>query len=62
MIFFVKYFYQLINPFTGDFDLPERICLNRLFWFFFDKVRHILSKFSTLVVTKKKIFIALSDA
>jgi hypothetical protein len=31
-----------INPFTGDFDLPKRICLNGLFWFTFDKVRHFL--------------------
>jgi hypothetical protein len=29
-----------INPFTGDFDLPKRICLNGLIWFSFDKVRH----------------------
>jgi hypothetical protein len=51
-----------INPFTGDIDLPKRICLNGLFFFFFDKVRHFLSKFSTLVTSQKKVFFALSEA
>jgi hypothetical protein len=51
-----------LNPFTGDFDLPKRICLNGLFLFFFDKVRHFLSKFSILVTSQKKVFFALSEA
>jgi hypothetical protein len=51
-----------IKPFTGDFNLPKRICLNGLFLFFFDKVRHFLSKFSTLVTSQKKVFFALSEA
>jgi hypothetical protein len=50
------------NPFTGDFDLPKRKCLNGLFWLFFDKVRHFLLKFSTLVTSQQKVFFALSDA
>jgi hypothetical protein len=25
---------------NGDFDLPKLICLNGLFWYSFDKVRH----------------------
>jgi hypothetical protein len=33
-----------------------------LICFFFDKVRHFLSKFSTLVASQKKVFFALSDA
>jgi hypothetical protein len=49
------------NHFTGDFDLLERKCLKGFFWFFFDKLRNFLSKFSSLVVTKKR-FIALYDA
>jgi hypothetical protein len=28
--------------FTGDFDLPKRICSNGLFWYFLDKVSHFL--------------------
>jgi hypothetical protein len=55
-----QFFFHLIlrlNPFTGDFDLPKRICLNELFLFFFDKVRHFLSKFSTLVMSQKKCFL-----
>jgi hypothetical protein len=43
---------ESINHFTGDFDLPKRICLNGLFLFFFDKIRHFLSKFH-----KKKCFL-----
>jgi hypothetical protein len=39
-----------------DFDLPKWICLNGLFWFSFDKVRHFLSKFSTLVKSQKNGF------
>jgi hypothetical protein len=61
MIVFVKLNCFLI-PFTGDFDLPKRICLNGLFLFFFDKVRHFLSKFSTLVTSQKKVFFAVSEA
>jgi hypothetical protein len=53
---------MFLNPFTGDFDLPKRICLNGLFWFSFDKVRHFISKFSTLVTSQKKVLFALSDA
>jgi hypothetical protein len=45
------------NPFTGDFDLPKRICLNGLCWFSFNKVRHFLSKFSTLMTSQKKCFL-----
>jgi hypothetical protein len=37
---FWKTYYSITNPFSGDFDLPNRICLNGLFWFSFDKVRH----------------------
>jgi hypothetical protein len=50
------------SPFTGDFDLPKQISLNGLFLFFFDKVRHFLTKFSTLVTSQKKVFFALSEA
>jgi hypothetical protein len=46
-----------INPFTEDFDLPKRKSLNWFFLFFFDKVRHFLSKFSTLVALQKKCFL-----
>jgi hypothetical protein len=42
------------NPVTGDFDLPKRICLIGLFWFFVDKVRHFLLTFSNLVTSQKK--------
>jgi hypothetical protein len=45
------------NPFTGDFDLPKRICLNGLFWFSFDKIKI----FNFGDVTKKSVF-DLSDA
>jgi hypothetical protein len=45
------------EAFTGDFDLPKRICLNGLFWCSFDKVRHFLSRFSTLVTSQKKDFL-----
>jgi hypothetical protein len=50
-------FLHILNSFTGDFDLPKRICFNGLFWFSFDKVRHFLSKFSTLVTSQKKCFL-----
>jgi hypothetical protein len=52
-----KYFF--ISPFTGDFDLPKRKCSNELFWFFFEKIRHFLSKFSTLLTSQKKSVFAL---
>jgi hypothetical protein len=55
-------FENILNPFTRDFDLPMQICLNGLFWFSFDKVRHFLSKFATLVTSQKIVFFALSDA
>jgi hypothetical protein len=51
-----------ISPFTGDFDLLKRICLNGLFWISFNKTRHLLSKFSTLVTSQKKMFFALFTA
>jgi hypothetical protein len=35
---------------------------DEFFWFFFNKVRHFLSKFSTLVTSQKKMFFALSGA
>jgi hypothetical protein len=47
---------SIFNPFTGDFDMPKRKCSNGLFWFFFDKVRYILSKISTLVASQKMCF------
>jgi hypothetical protein len=47
------------NPF--NWDLPKRKRLNGLFWFFFDKVKYFLSKFSICDATKK-VFFALSDA
>jgi hypothetical protein len=50
------------KPFTGNFDVPKQKCLNELFWFFLDKVRHYLTKFSTLVTSQKKGIFALSDA
>jgi hypothetical protein len=53
----VTHYLSMFNPFTRDFDLPKRICLNGLFLFFFDKVRHFLSKFSTLVTSQKKCFL-----
>jgi hypothetical protein len=53
---------SIFDDFTGDFDLPKRICLNGLCWFSFDKVRNFLSKYSTLVTSQKKVFFALSDA
>jgi hypothetical protein len=61
-LFCIFFVIGLLNPFTGDFDLPKRICLNGLFWFSFDKVRQFLSKFSTLVTSQKKVLFALSDS
>jgi hypothetical protein len=47
--------------FTGDFH-RFKCGLSGLFWFSFGKVRHCLSKFSTLVTSQNKVFFALSDA
>jgi hypothetical protein len=58
----MEYKNSFLDPFTGDFKLPKRICLNGLFWISFDKVRYFLSKLSTLVTSQKKVFFALSDA
>jgi hypothetical protein len=48
---------KFVKPFTVVFDLLEQNFLNGLFWFFFDKVRHSLSKFSTLVTSQKSSFL-----
>jgi hypothetical protein len=49
--------FPFINPFTWDFDLPKQTCLNGLFWFFFDKVRHFYQHFQLSTVTKKSFFL-----
>jgi hypothetical protein len=45
-----------LYPFTGYFDLPKRKCLNGLFWFFFDKVRHFLIKIFNFGNVTKECF------
>jgi hypothetical protein len=45
-------FSLLLNPIIRDFDLPNQ---KRLFWFFFDKERDFLSKFSTSKCVFEKI-------
>jgi hypothetical protein len=61
-VFFVDCYSIFLNPFTEDFDLPKRICLNGLFLFFFDKVRHFLIKIFNFGDVTKKRFFALSEA
>jgi hypothetical protein len=36
----------------GDFDLPNEKCLNRLLWFFFDKVRNFLSNYLNFLMDR----------
>jgi hypothetical protein len=47
----------LVIPLSpGDFELPERIWLNELFWFSFDKVRHFVIKIFNFGDVTKKCF------
>jgi hypothetical protein len=52
----------IVNPFIGNFDLPERKCFNELLWFYFNKTRHIFIKIFNFGDVTKKVFFALSDA
>jgi hypothetical protein len=47
--------YFLVDPFTGDFDLPKRKCLNGFFKRLFKNVSIKISNFGDL-------FFALTDA
>jgi hypothetical protein len=50
-----------LNPFTGNFNLPKRKCLNGPYWFFFDEIINFFNHNFQLWWCQKKVFNELSD-